>query len=196
MSCGDVSPTRGYKRLPIGLPSDPALRSEESRCISWSSPCGASARHHRAATCTAGVVDIATQVPVLQPRAHGTDKQQALHSRCTVLIVEDDADLREMMVQLLACEGFESEGASDGAEALRKLRGAGPRPHLILLDMMMPVMDGWTFCREQATDPALRSIPVVVLSAAPREQIRVPAVAVLSKPFDYDMLLTTVRRHC
>jgi CheY-like chemotaxis protein len=118
-----------------------------------------------------------------------------LDERCTVLVVEDDRELREMMVVMLALEGFEPEEASDGAEALDRLR-RGARPHVILLDMMMPRMDGWEFCRQRALDPVLGEIPVVVLSAVPRERIRVPAAAVLSKPFDYDTLLSTVRRLC
>jgi two-component system, chemotaxis family, chemotaxis protein CheY len=113
-----------------------------------------------------------------------------------VLVVDDDAELREMMVQMLTLEGFEPAAACDGVEALQKLRGPGMRPHVILLDMMMPRMDGWEFCRQRALDPSLRKIPLVVLSAAPRERIQVPAVAVLSKPFDYDTLLNTLRTHC
>jgi len=72
-----------------------------------------------------------------------------------VLIVEDDADLREMMCLLLAHEGFEAEAVGNGVEALERLRSAAPRPQLILLDLMMPRMDGWQFCREKAMDPNL-----------------------------------------
>jgi CheY-like chemotaxis protein len=115
---------------------------------------------------------------------------------CAVLVVEDDPELREMMVQMLVLEGFVAEAACDGVEALDKLRSAGIRPHVILLDMMMPRMDGWEFCRQQALDPALEHIPVVVLTAAPREHVEVGAAAVLSKPFDYDTLLHTVRAYC
>jgi CheY-like chemotaxis protein len=113
-----------------------------------------------------------------------------------VLVVEDDAGLREMMIEMLALEGFEPQSASDGVEALERLRSAEPTAHVIVLDMMMPRMDGWEFCRQRAADPALTDIPVVVLSAAPREQIQVRAAAVLAKPFDYDTLLTAIRSHC
>jgi CheY-like chemotaxis protein len=116
--------------------------------------------------------------------------------RCSVLIVEDDADLRTMMAEMLAREGFSPEQARDGQEALERLRAPGPRPHVILLDMMMPRMDGWEFCRERARDAALTDIPVIVLSAAPRDHIRVSAAAVLPKPFDYQNLLTAIRKHC
>jgi CheY-like chemotaxis protein len=116
---------------------------------------------------------------------------------CPVLVVEDDRDLREMMVQLLAFEGFDPTAACDGVEALERLHGNGPPPHVILLDMMMPRMDGWTFRRIQEADPALADIPVVVMSAAPRDRL-VPAhpAAILQKPLDYDRLLQVVRAHC
>ena len=119
-----------------------------------------------------------------------------MSSGCPILVVEDDRELRAMMVTMLALEGFEPEEACDGAEALNRLRGPGPRPHVIVLDMMMPRMDGWEFCQHRALDPAIRQIPVVVLSAVPRDRVKVPAAAVLSKPFDYDTLLSTLRRHC
>ena len=91
---------------------------------------------------------------------------------CRVLIVEDEPDLREMMDQLLTLEGFDTETATDGADALGKLQGMAPRPNLILLDMMMPRMDGWTFVARQIKNPAIAGIPVVVLSAAPRDVLR------------------------
>jgi CheY-like chemotaxis protein len=115
---------------------------------------------------------------------------------CCVLVVEDDADLREMMVQMLALEGFDAASAVDGLDALEKLRTSACQPHVILLDMMMPRMNGWEFCRQRALDAAARDIPIVVLSAAPRDSITVDAAAVIPKPFDYQTLLTTIRRHC
>jgi CheY-like chemotaxis protein len=116
-------------------------------------------------------------------------------TRRPVLIIEDDEDLREMMCLMLAQEGFESEAVSDGAAALDRLRSEAPRPQVILLDMMMPCMDGWEFCRQQALDPALSDIPVIVLSAAPPELIDAPGVAVLTKPFDPETLVSTLRDH-
>jgi CheY-like chemotaxis protein len=117
-------------------------------------------------------------------------------SGCSVLIVEDDPELREMMVQMLALEGFEPCPATDGLDALEKLRAPGPHPRLILLDMMMPRMDGWEFCRARALDPVMKTIPLVVLSAAPREHVNVDAAAFLTKPFDYETLLRAIRAHC
>lgn len=116
---------------------------------------------------------------------------------CRVLIVEDQADLREMMAQMLTLEGFDAETATDGVDALGKLQGTGPRPHLILLDMMMPRMDGWTFVDHQHRNPAIAAIPVVVLSALPRDRLRgVRVAAVLQKPLNFDNLLDTIRIHC
>jgi CheY-like chemotaxis protein len=123
-------------------------------------------------------------------------REMTASSGCPILIVEDDEELREMMVAMLALEGFEPASARDGIEALDHLRGRQRRPHVIVLDMMMPRMDGWEFCRQRQQDPALHGIPVVVLSAAPADRLQVPVEAVVPKPFDYDKLLSTIRAHC
>src|SRR3954470_15283551 len=85
-------------------------------------------------------------------------------SQCPVLIVEDDEDLRDMMAQLLTIEGFEPATVANGREALEYLQ-TSEKPHVILLDLMMPVMDGWEFRRQQKADPDLARVPVIVLSA-------------------------------
>src|SRR5438270_7170536 len=82
----------------------------------------------------------------------------------SILLVEDDAATREALALILGTEGYRVTGAANGAEALGVLRSAPP-PDLILLDLMMPIMDGWQFRREQVRDAALSAIPVVVLSA-------------------------------
>jgi CheY-like chemotaxis protein len=114
-----------------------------------------------------------------------------------VLIVEDDPDTREMLGRFLELEGFEVEKAANGREALDALR-AGDEASVILLDLMMPVMDGWQFRAEQRSDPSLSQIPVVVVTAAgPRD--RVPAIdadAWLAKPIDLDILLETLAPFC
>jgi len=113
-----------------------------------------------------------------------------------VLIVEDDADLREMMAQLLALEGFGATTAANGLEALEYLE-RGAKPDVILLDLMMPVMDGWEFRRQQQSDPALAGVPVIILSALDqRRAAEVNAAAVLKKPLDFDRLLELVRQYC
>ncbi|MGE3956388.1 MAG: response regulator [Vicinamibacterales bacterium] len=116
---------------------------------------------------------------------------------CPVLIVEDDADLREMMAQLLILEGFRVETVANGREALTYLERSSAVPSLILLDLMMPVMDGWEFRRRQVQDPRIANLPVVVLSALdPSRGADLGGAAVLKKPLDFDRLLDLVRRFC
>jgi CheY-like chemotaxis protein len=113
-----------------------------------------------------------------------------------VLIVEDDADLREMMAQLLSLEGYRAETVPNGRAALEYLR-KGDFPELILLDLMMPVMDGWEFRRRQQEDPALSNVPVVVLSALDQSRAAdIGGAAFLKKPLDFDRLLELVRQYC
>src|SRR5439155_21531616 len=81
----------------------------------------------------------------------------------TVLVVDDDPDLVRLMGRYLTLSGFTAVPAANGREALAYLRGGGTA-NVILLDLRMPVMDGWTFRRTQRDDPAIASIPVVVLS--------------------------------
>ncbi len=116
---------------------------------------------------------------------------------CPVLIVEDDADLREMMAQLLLLEGFRTATVSNGREALEYLRNGHEKPDVILLDLMMPVMDGWEFRRNQQADPRMADVPVIVLSALdPARAADVDAQAFLKKPLDFDRLLQLVRQYC
>jgi len=116
---------------------------------------------------------------------------------CPVLIVEDDEDLREMMAQLLTLEGFDAATVANGREALDYLRHNSTVPDVILLDLMMPVMDGWEFRRRQKADPALAPVPVIVLSALDQARAaNLDATAFLKKPLDFDRLLTLVRSHC
>jgi CheY-like chemotaxis protein len=115
----------------------------------------------------------------------------------SVMIVEDDRDTREMLGRFLELEGFEVRTAANGQIALNSLQEEGG-PSVILLDLMMPVMNGWQFREEQARNPRFSRIPVVVLTAAgPREDI--PAISAdgwLSKPVDFDRLLATIAPLC
>jgi DNA-binding response OmpR family regulator len=114
----------------------------------------------------------------------------------TVFIVEDDLDTREMLEQFLLMQGFEVETASNGKVALDRLNG-GVRASVILLDLMMPVMDGWQFRREQTRVQALARIPVIVVSAAGRERLeQIDADDYLAKPVDLDELLARVSQYC
>ena len=114
----------------------------------------------------------------------------------TVLIVEDDLDTREMLGRFLELEGYKVETAENGKRALERL-GSGVGACVILLDLMMPVMDGWQFRQEQVRDASLADIPVIVVSAAGRERLeKIHANAYLSKPVDLDELLGCVTQFC
>jgi CheY-like chemotaxis protein len=120
-----------------------------------------------------------------------------------VLIVEDDPDTREMLTMLLSTEGFHAVAAEDGLEALHLLRTVRHRaPHvpcLILLDLKMPRLGGGEFRRAQLGDPTVASVPVAVMSGASDVEQRAQAlgaVATLTKPIDFEMLLEVVRRYC
>ena len=124
---------------------------------------------------------------------HRRDRPRPLRP---VLIVEDDDELRQMMAQMLRLAGFQAATVANGREALDYLHKTA-KPDVILLDLMMPVMDGWEFRRRQQADPTLATVPVIVLSALdPVRAASVDAVATLKKPLDFDRLLQLVRDHC
>src|SRR5687768_13520104 len=83
-----------------------------------------------------------------------------------ILVVDDDIDIREAIQDTLEEEGFRVESAPDGAAALERLRALPYEPCLVLLDLMMPVMDGWEFLAARKEDPRLASIPITVISAS------------------------------
>jgi CheY-like chemotaxis protein len=114
-----------------------------------------------------------------------------------VLVVEDDDDVREALLLLLEDEGVHAVGATDGRDALDKI-GRGFRPALILLDLMMPVMDGERFLRVRKADPDLASIPVVIVSAMQRMKVHPDDYDVdetILKPIDPARVLETVRQY-
>ena len=115
----------------------------------------------------------------------------------SILVVEDDVTTRHALTRILARQGYSVTGAANGREAIDRLRAVAP--DLILLDLMMPVMDGWEFRREQRQDPTLAAIPVVVLSAdgsAGQKAEVLEADGYLQKPVELDTLLDTVQRYC
>lgn len=117
-------------------------------------------------------------------------------STATVLIVEDDPDTREMLGKFLELEGFHVETAANGQVALDKLEN-GVKACVIVLDLMMPVMDGWQFRRRQVEDARIAKIPTIIVSAAGRDRMaQVSADAYLAKPIDMDELLTRVSEFC
>jgi CheY-like chemotaxis protein len=120
--------------------------------------------------------------------------------RCKrVLVVEDDRDVRDSILEVLEDNEYEPLIASNGVEALEKLRDPEQRPCVILLDVMMPVMDGWGFRAVQSEDSELNAIPVVVLTAhasAAQTARDMRAAGFLRKPVELDDLLAAVQRHC
>lgn len=116
-----------------------------------------------------------------------------------VLVVDDDLEIRETLMDILEEHGYEPVGAENGLEALDKLRSPGPTPCLILLDLMMPRMDGRAFRQLQLESPELASIPVVVISAFKdvAQTLQEMKVAdLLKKPFKIQELLGLTRRYC
>src|SRR5262249_49115327 len=115
-----------------------------------------------------------------------------------VLIVEDDVDVAEALALILEDAGYVAEIAPNGAEGIERL-SRGPLPALILLDLMMPIMDGCEFRQVQRRMPEVASIPVVILSAdaqAERKAVEMECTDCVMKPVELDRLLNLVRRHC
>jgi CheY-like chemotaxis protein len=120
-----------------------------------------------------------------------------------ILIVEDDADTREMLTAFLTTEGFHAVAAEDGLEALHLLRTVRHRapnvPCLVLLDLKMPRLGGNEFRRAQLGDPIVAGVPVAVMSGAVDAVQRgeaLGAVATVTKPIDFDVLMQVVRQYC
>jgi CheY-like chemotaxis protein len=114
-----------------------------------------------------------------------------------VLVVEDDDDIRDSLIDFLEDHGYTATGAVDGSDALARLR-AEPRPAIVILDLMMPNMDGRAFLEEHQRDPALARIPVVVVSAYRDMPPAIDAFAIaghLRKPLDLGALLAALEKH-
>lgn len=106
----------------------------------------------------------------------------------TILVVEDQQDLRVLIQQALELDGYSVVTATNGLEALNVLK-EGLKPKLILLDLTMPVMDGWEFLDQQKQSPELKKIPVIVLTAAATKKTPDGVAGFLKKPFALDILL-------
>jgi CheY-like chemotaxis protein len=111
-----------------------------------------------------------------------------------VLIVEDDDGARAALGDLIDYEGYHVASCANGKEALEYLH-TQPLPALIILDLQMPVMNGWQFCRERKKDTTIAAVPVVVITAFqfPGD---LDVVAVVHKPIDIDHLMELVRCYC
>jgi CheY-like chemotaxis protein len=115
-----------------------------------------------------------------------------------ILLVEDDFDVRDMMTFFLESEGYRVAAAANGQEAIDYLK-RGQVPRLILLDLMMPVMNGWEFRQQQQQDPRLSQIPVVVISADSNVREKANSLGAsnyLAKPIEFDMLLEVIKSFC
>jgi CheY-like chemotaxis protein len=119
----------------------------------------------------------------------GAREQQA-----TILIAEDDDAIRDALAELLEEEGYRVVTARNGAEALSRL-AALPRPRLVLLDLMMPVMSGWELLKHLRADPETRDIPVLVLSASQPAAPPAGADGFFSKPVRIGALLDSLAAH-
>src|SRR5688572_8419257 len=115
-----------------------------------------------------------------------------------VLIIDDDQDVRELFQDILQGAGFEAVSAESGAEGLAILR-SDPRIRVVLLDLLMPEMDGWRFRHHQLSQPQFAAIPTVIVTGAPlggaaHEQLQ--AADYLSKPVTRERLIGTVAKYC
>lgn len=118
-------------------------------------------------------------------------------SALDVLLVDDDRDIRDTIEQILEEDGYSVKTAVDGEDALQRLRNDGQLPRLILLDLVMPVMDGREFLAHFAQQRQWQEVPVVIISSgrdAQREATALGAAGYLAKPIELDQLLASVRR--
>ncbi len=119
----------------------------------------------------------------------------------SILVVEDNADIRDTLEQVLQMEGYEVECASNGGEAIELLKRKH-EPVLVLLDMMMPVMSGWEFLEAQKSDHVLATLPLVILSplgaasALISKETPLPAVGYIKKPIALNALMEIVQQYC
>lgn len=118
-------------------------------------------------------------------------------NRHRVLIVDDDPNIRRLLIAVLQRHQYETLSASNGLEALAEMRAS--KPDLVIIDLVMPLMSGWDVLRERAGDPSLLRIPILVISASNIQNTSADILAdhvcrVIAKPFDLDNVLATVER--
>lgn len=116
-----------------------------------------------------------------------------LSSDASILVVDDDEEVREGLCDALMDEGYRVTTAANALDAIRGVARSA-RPDLILMDLCMPVMDGYEFLEQRVTDDVLSEIPVIVVSASTGKRIAQPGVEILKKPVDLDALLGLIRR--
>ena len=117
-----------------------------------------------------------------------------------ILVVDDDPDIRDSLREVLEDEGYTVECVSNGREALDYLKATREsgklHPCVILLDLMMPVMDGWQFRKEQKQDPTIADIPLVVITATGKRPVLIDAAELVMKPLDLNRLFEAIERYC
>ena len=129
--------------------------------------------------------------PTRKTEHSAPDDEPQLQRNGTIMVVDDDEDIRDAITEALFAEGFAVISASNGREALELLHRYGP-PSFILLDLMMPVMDGWEFIEEKRKDPLIAHVPVAVLSAVSMQAP--PAETVLMKPVSIEQLRRAIEQ--
>jgi two-component system, chemotaxis family, chemotaxis protein CheY len=115
--------------------------------------------------------------------------------RLLILLVEDDDEIRESLSDLLRSEGYDVEQARDGVEALHVLNHGNRPPCLLLLDLMMPNLNGWQLLEIMRGDDRLLTIPVVIMTAAQDEKVP-SGTRYVRKPAAFDTILAAVQEHC
>jgi CheY-like chemotaxis protein len=132
------------------------------------------------------------------PTLTGSGAHHRRPDRPQILVVDDDLAILDGLRELLENEGYGVSTARDGWSALATLRG-GLKPSVILLDLMMPAMDGWDFRQEQLRDDTLKDIPLVIITAAGFSETSIKTqfgdTELVSKPLPVDALLGAVQRH-
>lgn len=130
--------------------------------------------------------------------SHDVETSPHQTARASILVVEDFEGVREALAELLITEGYQAVTAANGAEAWEYLQ-SHPTPEMVLLDLMMPVMDGWQFIRAFQANPRFAGVPIIVLSGVEDLCAKASALDVegyLRKPVDPEILLQVVEMYC
>lgn len=113
----------------------------------------------------------------------------------SILIIEDEPIIRETLKDSLELEGYQVTAVENGKEGLEMVHRM-ERPCLILLDLMMPVMNGFEFLEKKGNEVAIATIPVIIVSAFPDQAKKINANGFVKKPIDLDLLLDFIKRYC
>ena len=127
----------------------------------------------------------------MEARHHATDRQT---QRPRILLVDDELSIRQLLSIVLEVDGYDVRSVGNGREGLEFL-DTGELPDLILLDLMMPVMNGWIFFETLRADRRFDSIPVIILTAYSKSEIHIPDVETLRKPINFATLRRILRKH-